>query len=90
MKNKSAIIHSSLYIIHLFLLGSCKEETKTQTPATTEQSVVPVQLAKVEQTVRAEHRRPEGFPRLQRHGGRKKYAREHRAQLRFLDRKSVV
>ena len=54
MKNKSAIIHSSFFIIHLFLLGSCKEETKTQAPATTEQSVVPVQLAKVEQTVRAE------------------------------------
>ena len=54
MKNKSAIIHSSLYIIHLLLLMGCKEETKTQATATTDQSVVPVQLAKVEQTVRAE------------------------------------
>ena len=54
MKNKSAILHYIFFIIHLFLLGSCKEETKTQAPATNEQSVVPVQLAKVEQTVRAE------------------------------------
>ena len=54
MKNKSVILHYTFFIIHSLLLMGCKEETKTQTPATTEQSVVPVQLAKVEQTVRAE------------------------------------
>ena len=54
MKKKSAILHYTFFIIHLLLLISCKEETKTQTTIITDQSIVPVQLAKVEQTVRAE------------------------------------
>ena len=55
MKKKSAIIHSSFFIIHLLLLGSCsKKQEQPQTPIITDQSIVPVQLAKVEQTVRAE------------------------------------
>lgn len=56
---KFRITHYKLYIMCFVMLGfivSCskKEEQKTQAPLLNDQNVVPIQLAKVEQVVRAE------------------------------------